>query len=47
MPPPTIAGGRKKLADAGRMIALDTFAIPRVPQSKADPWATRPSLPAR
>ena len=47
VPAPTIAGGRKKPADAGRMIANDIFAIPRVSQSKADPWATRPSLPAR
>ena len=46
-PPPTIAGGRKKPADAGRMIAKRYFRDPRVSQSKADPWATRPSLPAR
>jgi hypothetical protein len=29
------------------MIAKDFIAIPRVPFSKVDPWATRPSLPAR
>ena len=39
MPPPAIAGGRKKPADAGRMIALGIFAIPRVSLSKAHPSA--------
>jgi AraC-like DNA-binding protein len=44
---PTIAGGRKKPADARTHDRESCFRDPRVSHSKADPWATRPSLPAR